>query len=46
MPLAASPQTSEPDDARVIAEGRQQVCVGRHREEGETRMGLFPIGRC
>src|SRR5271156_3502151 len=35
MPLAASPQTSEPDDADVIAEGRQQVCVGRHREVGE-----------
>ncbi len=35
MPLAASPQTSEPHDAGVIAEGRQQVCVGRHRDVGE-----------
>src|SRR6266849_3672706 len=36
MPLAASPQTSEPDYAAVITEGRQQVCVGRHREVGEV----------
>jgi hypothetical protein len=42
VPLAASPQTSEPNDAGVIPEGRQQVCVGRHREVGEIAFDHGP----